>query len=174
MPWRVPLGRRDGRVSLRQNVINLPSFSINASIPDLLNSFRALGFSMEEFVALVGGHTIGTASCGLTADGSCPGLLQRVALDTGSQFAFDNSIFSNILNDRGVLYVDQSLSLSDITRPVVELFVNDKDAFNTEFERAMIKMSNIGLKTFPNGEIRRRCSAINQMSNITLINNAGD
>ncbi|CAH2073425.1 unnamed protein product [Thlaspi arvense] len=178
--WDVKSGRKDGRVSLAANVKNLPSLS--HSITVLLNNFAALGLNTEDFVALFGGHTIGTAACRFITDrifstidltidplflaqlqSSCPingSGSSRVALDTGSELVFDTSIFKNILNGRTVLKTDQILLTNPMIYRMLQDFVTFQ-RFNTIFTRAMAKMSGIGVKTELNGEIRRNCSKVN-------------
>ncbi|GMN74656.1 hypothetical protein TIFTF001_052424 [Ficus carica] len=58
-----------------------------------------------------------------------------------------------------MLWTDRS------TRTIVESFLRVRGAqslnFNVEFVRSMVKMSNIGVKTGSQAEIRRVCTAIN-------------
>ncbi|CAH2073431.1 unnamed protein product [Thlaspi arvense] len=182
--WDVKSGRKDGRVSLATNV-DLRSQA--TSIISLPNFFAAHGFNTEDFVALLGGHTIGTAACkfiierifsingsviDLTIDplflaqlqSSCPingDGSSRVALDTGSELVFDTSIFKNILNGHAVLKTDQSLfSISD---DIVKTLINltQKQRFRKAFATVMPRMSEIRVKTGVNGEIRKNCSKVN-------------
>ena len=61
--------------------------------------------------------------------------------------------------------MDQKLREDASTRNYVQRFLGIRGLqalnFNVEFERSMVKMSNIGVKTCTEGEIRRVCSAIN-------------
>ena len=61
--------------------------------------------------------------------------------------------------------MDQKLREDASTRNYVQRFLGIRGLqalnFNVEFERSMVKMSNIGVKTGTEGEIRRVCSAIN-------------
>ncbi|XP_010547659.1 PREDICTED: peroxidase 62 [Tarenaya hassleriana] len=183
--WQVPTGRRDGRVSLASNVNNLPAPSDPVAVQ--LRKFGAFGLNIRDLVALVGGHTIGTTACqffrnrlfnttGSTADPTidatflpqlqtlCPQNgdgSRRVDLDTGSANTFDTSFYNNLRTGRGILQSDQSLWNDPSTRAVVQQFLSPRGSFNAEFARSMVKMSNIGVKTGANGEIRRVCSAVN-------------
>ncbi|GAA0148266.1 peroxidase [Lithospermum erythrorhizon] len=188
--WPVPTGRRDGRVSIGSDTFtNLPGFT--DSVAEQKDLFRTKGLNTQDLVTLVGGHTIGTAACALfshrlqnfTANGGpdpsinraflaqlrrlCPqggNGLRRVALDTGSEGRFDTSFFANLRAGRGVLESDQVLWGDASTRAIVQRFLlgaRGLAAFNAEFRRSMVKMSNIGVKTGTNGEIRRVCTAIN-------------
>lgn len=135
----------------------------------------------------IGGHTIGTAACGFftnrifnttgnTADPTmdqtlvpqlqrlCPqngDASRRVDLDTGSGNTFDTSFFNNLSRGRGILQSDQILWTNPTTRPIVQEFMASRGNFNVQFARSMVKMSNIGVKTGVNGEIRRVCSVVN-------------
>ncbi|XP_065860526.1 peroxidase 71-like [Euphorbia lathyris] len=183
--WQVPTGRRDGRISLQSEANTLPGF--RTSVADQTKLFTDRGLNTQDLVALVGGHTIGTTSCALfsyrlyntTTSVSDPSInpaflpqLQtqcpqsgdggnRVALDTGSQNRFDSSFFTNLINGRGILESDQKLWTDASTRPFVQRFSTARGNFNVEFARSMVKISNIGVKTGVQGEIRRICSAIN-------------
>eukprot|EP00261_Vitis_vinifera_P003756 XP_002269172.2 PREDICTED: peroxidase N1 [Vitis vinifera] len=190
--WKVPTGRRDGRVSLASNVNNLPGPRDSVEVQK--KKFADKGLNDQDLVTLVGGHTIGTAACQAfryrlynfsttTANGAdtsmdatfvtqlqalCPAngdASRRVALDTGSSNTFDASYFTNLKNGRGVLESDQRLWTDASTKTFVQRFLGVRGLlglnFNLEFGRSMVKMSNIGVKTGTQGEIRKVCSAIN-------------
>ncbi|KAK9110652.1 hypothetical protein Sjap_018712 [Stephania japonica] len=101
------------------------------------------------------------ALCPQNGDGS-----RRVALDTGSQNTFDDSYFKNLKNGRGVLESDQKLWTDPATRTIVQRYSGTIRGlfglrFSVEFARSMVKMSNVGVKTGSQGQIRRVCTAIN-------------
>ncbi|GLT41464.1 hypothetical protein SLA2020_155260 [Shorea laevis] len=184
--WMVPTGRRDGRVSLASNV-NLPSSK--DSIDVLKQRFAAFGLNTQDLVALLGGHTIGTAACqtfsyrlyNFTSNGPDPSIdpaflpqlqslcpkngdgTRRVDIDTGSAGRFDLSFFTNLRNGRCVLESDQKLWTDASTRATIQRFFGGSPSlsFSDEFGRSMVKMGNIGIKTATNGEIRKICSAVN-------------
>ena len=61
---------------------------------------------------------------------------------------------------------DQVLWTDASTKSIVEKFMGMRGMpgstiFNVEFGKAMVKMSNIEVKTGTEGEIRTKCSAIN-------------
>ncbi|KAK7319413.1 hypothetical protein RJT34_04134 [Clitoria ternatea] len=186
--WKVPTGRRDGRVSKASDVDLLgPGSSVDAQ----KQKFKAKGLNTQDLVTLVGGHTIGTASCqafsnrlynfnGNGPDPSidpsflpqlqalCPknsGASNRVALDNGSQNKFDTSYFDNLRTGRGILLSDQALWTDDSTKTYVQRYLGINGlaglTFNEEFGKSMVKMSNIEVKTGTDGEIRKKCSAFN-------------
>ncbi|KAG8502056.1 hypothetical protein CXB51_000188 [Gossypium anomalum] len=187
--WKVPTGRRDGRVSLQSDAAKLPRFT--DSIESQKQQFARFGLNTQDLVTLVGGHTIGTAAClvfnyrlnNFTNGGPDPTInpsflpqlqslcpqngnnFRRVDLDTGSANKFDTSFFTNLKNGRGVLESDQKLWTDVSTRTFVQQFLGEKGVrklnFGKEFAKSMAKMSNIGVKTGSNSEIRRVCSAIN-------------
>lgn len=90
---------------------------------------------------------------------------RRVDLDVGSANQFDATFFRNLQNSRGILESDQKLWTDVSTKSFVQRFSGVRGLqalnFNVEFGRSMVKMSNIGVKSSTNGEIRRICSAIN-------------
>nr|CCJ34834.1 horseradish peroxidase isoenzyme HRP_5508 [Armoracia rusticana] len=179
--WQVPTGRRDGRVSVASNANNLPGPRDSVAVQQ--QKFSALGLNTRDLVVLAGGHTLGTAGCGVFRDRlfnntdpnvDQPFLTQlqtkcprngdgsvRVDLDTGSGTTFDNSYFINLSRGRGVLESDHVLWTDPATRPIVQQLMSSSGNFNAEFARSMVKMSNIGVVTGTNGEIRKVCSAIN-------------
>lgn len=139
----------------------------------------------------IGGHTIGTTACqffsnrlfNFTGNGPdpsidpsfvsqlqalCPqnsGATNRVALDNGSPNKFDTSYFDNLRKGRGILPSDQALWSDASTKTFVQRYLGIRGllglTFNVEFANSMVKMSNIGVKTGADGEIRKICSAFN-------------
>uniref|UniRef100_A0A2P2IRQ6 peroxidase n=1 Tax=Rhizophora mucronata TaxID=61149 RepID=A0A2P2IRQ6_RHIMU len=168
---------------------NLPAF--NDSVQVQKHKFSALGLDTQDLVTLVGGHTVGTTACqffsyrlyNFTATGADPSIdpsfvsqlqalcpqngdgTKRVALDTGSQNSFDTNFFTNLRKGRGILESDQKLWTDNTTRTFVQRYLGISGllglTFSVEFGRSMVKMSNIGVKTGTDGEIRKVCSAIN-------------
>ncbi|KAJ9687120.1 hypothetical protein PVL29_015826 [Vitis rotundifolia] len=164
--WKMPTGRRDGRVSLASDVNNLPGPRDSVEVQK--QKFADKGLNDQDLVTLVGGHTIGTSACQAfryrlhnfsttTANGADPSMdatfvthlqalcpangdaSRRIALDTGSSDTFDASFFTNLKNGHGILESDQKVrGLRGLN-------------FNVEFGRSMVKMSNIGVKTGTEG-----------------------
>ncbi|XP_062077175.1 cationic peroxidase 2-like [Humulus lupulus] len=185
--WQVPTGRRDGRVSLASATNNLPGPS--ESIASQTSKFKAKGLNTQDLVTLVGGHTIGTTSCLFvtgrlynfpsSSNGADPAIdptflpqlralcpqngdsSKRLDLDNGSGSSFDTSYFTNLSKGRGILASDQLLWNDTSTKVFVQRYLQSVSSFNLEFAKAMVKMSNIGVKTGTQGEIRKVCTAIN-------------
>ncbi|KAL6175985.1 hypothetical protein ACLB2K_052621 [Fragaria x ananassa] len=189
--WKVPTGRFDGRVSLASETNNLPGFreSIDAqkskfqalglNTQDLVTLVggHTIGTSACQFFRyrLYNFTTTGNGA-DPTIDASflpqlralCPqggDATKRVDLDTGSGTQLDAAFFKNLQNGRGILESDQKLWTDASTKSFVQRYSGVRGLqalnFNVEFGRSMVKMSNIGVKSARNGEIRRICSAIN-------------
>ncbi|KAH1215812.1 hypothetical protein AAZX31_13G054900 [Glycine max] len=174
------LGRRDGRTSLASAVPDhLPTPAM--PISQITQIFTHRGFSIEEFVALSGAHTVGFSHCSqfvtnLSNSSYNPRYaqgLQKACADyktnpTLSVFndimtpnKFDNAYFQNLPKGLGVLKSDHGLYSDPTTRPFVETFAKDQNRFFQVFARAMQKLSLLNVQTGRKGEIRRRCDQIN-------------
>ncbi|XAR53265.1 Peroxidase [Bertholletia excelsa] len=99
--------------------------------------------------------------CPKDGDGS-----KRVALDIGSQLKFDASFFKNVRDGNGILESDQRLWGDSSTRTIVQNYAGNIKGllglrFDIEFQKAMVKMSSIEVKTGVQGEIRKICSKFN-------------
>ncbi|PPS07489.1 hypothetical protein GOBAR_AA13140 [Gossypium barbadense] len=187
--WDVPTGRRDGKVSLASDADNLPAFT--DSIEELKRKFAAFGLNARDLVTLVKAHTIGTTACeffsyrlfnfSATGNGAYPSINPDfvfqlrtlcpsngdVALDTETVDSLNASFFHNLRKGRGILASDQMLWTDGCTRSIVESYLGVRGLpslkFNVQFGKSMVKMSNIEVKTGTNGEIRKICSAINEV-----------
>jgi len=189
--WSVPLGRRDGRISLASGANALPSPADPVSVQR--QKFADQGLSDHDLVTLVGAHTIGQTDCqffsyrlfNFTATGNAdPTISQaflpqlralcppggdpgrRVALDKDSPGAFDVSFFKNVRDGSAVLESDQRLWSDAATQAAVQRYAGNVRGllglrFAYEFPRAMVRMSSVAVKTGGQGEVRRRCSRIN-------------
>ncbi|ONK72002.1 uncharacterized protein A4U43_C04F14630 [Asparagus officinalis] len=184
--YKVQMGRRDGKVSLASNV-DLPNPTI--PVDQSITAFQKKGLSVTDMVLLLGGHTVGIAHCSLFSDrlynfngtGSpdpamdsglvsalklrCPQKSKvdnTVNLDQNSQSSntVDNSFYKQILMNRGILKIDQSIALDNKTRDIVSSIANAFN-FTSQFSNAMIKMGAIQVLTGANGEIRKSCKAVN-------------
>jgi peroxidase len=178
--WRVPAGRRDGRVSIAQEALdNLPPATFNST--QLIANFAAKGLSVQQMVDLSGSHTLGVTHCDQLQDRIFTPVdptmpkdllkkLQKVCtsiniqtplvMDQYSPSTFDTKYFQNIKEGRGLLTSDQTLFRNPATRPYV-LANLKQSAFNKRFASAMVAMTNIQPKTGKQGEIRKLCQFVN-------------
>nr|AHL39114.1 class III peroxidase [Populus trichocarpa] len=184
--YPVQTGRRDGRVSSAQNV-KLPSPSI--PIPQAIAAFNSKRLSTIDMVYLLGGHSVGVAHCGLfqnrlydfkntghpdptmnttllkTLQTLCPqnsGSTNSANLDQDplKSSSVDKSYYEQIRLGNGILEVDQQLALDSNTRFSVARIAESND-FSFQFGRAMIKLGAVDVKIGKDGEIRKRCAAVN-------------
>ncbi|KAE9604463.1 hypothetical protein Lal_00031912 [Lupinus albus] len=189
--WSVGTGRRDGRVSLSSEASNMPSPLDTVSIQRLKFADKGLDdhdlvtllgahtigqtecrfFSYRLYNFTTTGNsdpTINQASlsqlqtlCPKNGNG-----LTKVPLDKDSPAKFDVSFFKNVRDGNGVLESDQRLWGDSATRSVVQSYAGIIRGllgyrFDQEFPKAMIKLSNIEVKTGTQGEIRKICSKFN-------------
>ncbi|KAL0412874.1 UNVERIFIED_CONTAM: Peroxidase 5 [Sesamum radiatum] len=137
--YMVPSGRRDGRISLEDDVTaNLPPPSFNAA--QLEQNFARKGLSTEEMVTLSGAHSIGVSHCSSFSnrlysfnsthpqdpslepnlarelrkscprpDGAAGNSDPVVALDFATPNRLDNRYYLNLKSGRGLLTSDQTL-----------------------------------------------------------------
>ncbi|KAI9200444.1 hypothetical protein LWI28_008047 [Acer negundo] len=181
--WDVPKGRKDGRISQAIDTRQLPAPTFNIS--QLKQSFSQRGLSMEDLVALSGGHTLGFSHCSsfqnrihkfnATHDidpsmnpsfaaslrSVCPANNKAknagATLDS-STATFDNAYYKLLLQGKSVFSSDQALLTAPKTKNLVSKFAASQKAFEKAFVQSMIKMSSIS----GNGqEIRLDCKVVN-------------
>ncbi|XP_059645158.1 peroxidase 31-like [Cornus florida] len=186
--YNVKLGRRDGLISKASHVegnIPMPTMSMT----QLIQIFASRNFSVQEMVALSGAHTIGFSHCsefskniynfskksqydpsynpryaqGLRS--ACADYQKNSSVsvfnDVMTPNKFDNVYYQNLGKGLGVLSSDHALYLDPRTRPYVEMYAGNQNAFFEAFRRTIEKLSVYGVKTGRRGEIRRRCDAFN-------------
>ncbi|CBI20060.3 unnamed protein product, partial [Vitis vinifera] len=148
--WKVPIGWRDGRVSLASETANFPAS--RDSIELQKQKFTDKGLNDQDLVALVCDHTIGTSACQFFSDklynfntttgngvdffiepaffphlqAFCPkknDANRHVALDTSSPNTFNASFFKNLKNGRGILESDKKLWTNDFTKSYMQRFL---------------------------------------------------
>ncbi|XP_074364739.1 peroxidase 44-like [Apium graveolens] len=173
----IPTGRRDGLVSSASEV-NLPGPSLSFS--QALQSFSAKGLSLDDMVTLLGAHTVGVAHCiffqarlqrpDRTMDPALVAKLSKVCgsgsnptafLDQNTSLLFDNQYYNQVLLNRGVLNIDQQLSLHNSSASMVLNFARNGAAFQQSFANAMVKMGSIQVLVGTDGEIRHNCRVFN-------------
>ncbi|XP_026435094.1 peroxidase 5-like [Papaver somniferum] len=141
--YQVASGRRDGRISLENEVAtNLPSQFFNAT--QLISNFKSKNLTAEDLVILTGAHSIGVAHCEAfinrlynysAASGTDPTLdpvyaarLKRkcpsnttnssstVALDSLTPKLLDNMFYVGLMKNLGLLSSDQALLTEEFLR----------------------------------------------------------
>ncbi|KAG0457107.1 hypothetical protein HPP92_022264 [Vanilla planifolia] len=188
IPYAVPSGRRDGRVSIAfETFTNLPGPNFNLS--QLTQSFANKAFSQEEMVTLSGAHSIGRAHCGTFSNrlynfsaisAQDPSLepflamqlMQQcplgnndssfvVQMDPRSPYTLDTSYYYNIAANRALFVSDQALMADSATANQVMRNAFDNDAWRSDFSQAMLKLGQLGVLTGTEGEIRLNCRVVN-------------
>lgn len=186
--YDVPSGRRDGRVSIGDEVLdNLPRPSLSAD--DLISNFERKGLSADEMVTLSGAHSIGVSHCGafsnrlysfsdtVTQDPSLdssyaetlktqcppppPTSDPTVSLEPSTPIRLDSKYYEGLINHRGLLTSDQTLYTSQSTRGMVQSNANNGASWADKFALAMRRMGSIEVLTGSDGEIRKQCSFVN-------------
>ncbi|KAL7584844.1 peroxidase 64 [Lactuca sativa] len=180
--WDVPKGRKDGRVSKATETRQLPGPTFNIS--QLQQSFAQRGLSIDDLVALSGGHTLGFSHCSsfqnrihnfaakqsvdptlqssfaASLKSVCPA--QNTPKNAGANLdstptTFDNRYYKLLLQGKSIFSSDQSLVTMANSRTLVSKFASSKQEFEKAFVKSMIKMSSI------NGgqEVRLDCRVVN-------------
>ncbi|GKV23281.1 hypothetical protein SLEP1_g33029 [Rubroshorea leprosula] len=188
--YAVPAGRRDGRVSIEEEVPqNLPPPSFNAE--QLAQNFARKGMSVDEMVTLSGAHSIGVSHCSSFSQRlysfnathpQDPSLDPRyaaflktkcpppntgasgdptAALDIATPNRLDNKYYTELKNNRGLLTSDQTLMNSPSTTGMVVNNARQGALWANKFARAMVHMGSLDVLTGTEGEIRRHCSFVN-------------
>ncbi|KAG2699411.1 hypothetical protein I3843_07G191000 [Carya illinoinensis] len=185
--YTVELGRRDGRISTIggvQNHLPHPDFNL-----DQLNAmFSSHGLTQTDVIALSGAHTVGFSHCSrfskriyrfspqnridptlnlayaLQLRQMCPLKVDpRIAInmDPTTPQTFDNAYYGNLQQGKGLFNSDQVLFTDTRSRPTVNLFASNNEAFKQAFASAITKLGRVGVKTGNQGEIRRDCTRVN-------------
>ncbi|PIN20022.1 Peroxidase [Handroanthus impetiginosus] len=181
--YDIPKGRKDGRRSKIEDTINLPSPTLNSS--ELIRMFGQRGFTAQEMVALSGGHTLGVARCSSfksrlsnfdsthDVDPSLDTQFARTLAKTCSagdnteqpfdltRNTFDNNYYYALQRKAGVLFSDQTLFASPMTRGIVNAYAMNQAMFFFDFQQAMVKMGVMDVKEGSKGEVRNNCRVVN-------------
>ncbi|XVE69686.1 hypothetical protein DITRI_Ditri10aG0010900 [Diplodiscus trichospermus] len=166
--WKVPKGRKDGRISLATETRQLPAPTFNIS--QLQQNFAQRGLSLKDLVALSGGHTLGFAHCSSfqnrihnfnvtldvdpTMNPSFAARLRSVcpahnkAKNAGSpldssNLIFDNAYYKLLLQGKSIFSSDQALLTTPKTKALASKFASSQKAFEEAFVKSMIKMSSL-------------------------------
>lgn len=178
----VSLGRRDGTTaSSATAAAELPP--AETQFNGFLQVFLNKGMSLEESVAILGGgHTLGVGHCGSIVNRLYPqrdrnlGIVfynvlrlrcppryspTTVVPNDLTFLTFDTQYFAKALAGRGPFRVDGDVAANPQTRPILQLFSSNPNAFFQAFSSAFLKLSLTGLLTGNQGEIRRNCRFVN-------------
>ncbi|KAI4339949.1 hypothetical protein MLD38_024831 [Melastoma candidum] len=179
--WEVPKGRKDGTISKASDTRQLPAPIFNNS--QLQQSFSQRGLSIDDLVALSGGHTLGFAHCssfqnrihnfnathdvdpsldptfGTALQKTCP--MHNKVKNAGSTLdptttKFDNRYYKMILQGRSIFSSDQALLDNPRTKMLVAKFAKSRKHFRKAFAQSMIKMSSLS----GGEEIRLNCRLV--------------
>ncbi|KAF5762455.1 putative peroxidase [Helianthus annuus] len=179
--WDVPKGRKDGRTSLASETLQLPFPTFNIS--QLQKSFAQRGLSLDDLVALSGGHTLGFSHCSSfksrihnfnsvtdvdpSLNPSFAASLKKIcpvknAKNAGvpmdpSSTSFDNKYYKLIFQKKVLFSSDKALLDLPKTRNLAAKFAGSKYAFTNAFVNSMIKMSSIT----GGQEVRKNCRVVN-------------
>ncbi|XAR64217.1 Peroxidase [Bertholletia excelsa] len=180
--WNVPKGRKDGIISKAIDSRQLPAPTFNIS--QLQQSFAQGGLSLEDLVALSGGHTVGFAHCSSfqnrihnfnnqtdvdpSMQPAFASSLRRVCpvhnkvrnagatLDSTAT-TFDNMYYKLLLQGRSIFTSDQALLTNPKSKALVTKFASSQEEFEKAFVKSMIKMSSLA----GGQEIRLNCRVVN-------------
>ncbi|KAG5512777.1 hypothetical protein RHGRI_038824 [Rhododendron griersonianum] len=170
-------GRRDVTLSFSGVATN--------DLPKTVAYFALRGFNERETVSLLGAHSIGTVHCGSflnllrsrcynnhTSPSPSPSSssagdlvsppspqMAGVEMDyEGKGSCFGTLYYHSLLQGRGILYVDQQLTVGEETEAWVRAYGSDASLFRQDFAKAMMKLSNLGVLIAPVGQVRISCS----------------
>ncbi|CAK7355699.1 unnamed protein product [Dovyalis caffra] len=185
--YAVPAGRRDGRVSIADEVAqNLPPPFFNAQ--QIIDNFARKGMSVDEMVTLSGAHSIGVSHCS-SFDGrlynfnetqasdpsmdpryvaflntKCPppseNIDPTVALDSTPN-RLDNKYYLELKNHRGLLTSDQTQMSNPSTQRMVLNYARHGATWAAKYAKAMVHMGSLDVLTGKHGEIRRQRCIVN-------------
>ncbi|XP_009594699.1 peroxidase 64-like [Nicotiana tomentosiformis] len=166
--WDVPKGRKDGRISKATETRQIPSPTFNIS--QLQQNFAQRGLSLDDLVALSGGHTLGFSHCSSfqnrihkfdkshdidpTLQTSFAATLQNVcpmhnkvknagATMDSTTTLFDNAYYKILMNGKSLFSSDESLLTTIRAKKLVSKYASSQDEFFKAFANSMIKMSSI-------------------------------
>ncbi|KAH0717038.1 hypothetical protein KY290_013591 [Solanum tuberosum] len=157
----IPLktGRRDGRRS-RADILEQHLPSHNESISVVLERFANIGINTPGAVALLVDPQLNPEHIPRILK-KCPysipdtKAMQYVRNDRGTPLKLDNNYYRYILDNKGLMLVDQQLAVDKRTRLYVKKLAKSQDYFK-EFARAITVLSENNPLTGTKGEIRKQ------------------
>lgn len=182
----IPLGRKDSTTSsIRRADEELPSAALGSD--GALRLFADKGMTIEESVAIMGGHTLGTGHCinivhrlydskdrvqheemewgfeallRLKCPTQVPLTNDTFVVNDLTTLVFDNQYYRNVVGGRGLFTVDAAIASDPRTAPIVRRFAADQAYFFRAFSSAFVKLSSAVVPA-TDGQIRRRCNRVN-------------
>ncbi|KAJ6906002.1 LOW QUALITY PROTEIN: hypothetical protein NC652_023682 [Populus alba x Populus x berolinensis] len=184
--YPLSFGRRDG-LTASEKAANEQLPSPIEPLENITAKFTSKGLDMKDVAVLSGAHTIGFAQCftfkrrlfdfkgsgkpdptlessALTnLQGMCPNKdasnSNLAPLDYASTYRFDNAYYVNLVNGTGLLESDQALMGDPRTAALVTVYSSNSYLFSADFASSMTKLSNLGILTGSNGQIRKKCGS---------------
>ncbi|GAB2298911.1 hypothetical protein Dimus_032988 [Dionaea muscipula] len=181
---QIPLGRKDSNTSSRLLADALLP-SPRTRIDQFLHIFTTKAMKLEESVAILGAHTLGTGHCINIVDRlynpdpldrmdfkyefylrlQCPTETPLTNLTSVPNDAtptlFDNQYYWGITFGKGLFGIDSYLSTDPRTAPIVARFRLDPAYFFQTFSSAFVKLSSANVLTGSSGEVRLNCNQVN-------------
>ncbi|KAJ6345885.1 hypothetical protein OIU78_008533 [Salix suchowensis] len=186
--YPLSFGRKDG-FTASEKAANEQLPSPIEPLENITAKFTSKGLDMKDVVVLSGAHTIGFAQCFTfkrrlfdfkgtgkpdptlessalaNLQGMCPNKdasnRNLAPLDSASTYRFDNAYYVNLVNGTGLLESDQALMRDPKTSAIVTAYSSNSYLFSADFASSMTKLSNLGILTGSNGQIRNKCGSVN-------------
>ncbi|KZV56100.1 Peroxidase 48-like [Dorcoceras hygrometricum] len=79
----------------------------------------------------------------------------------GPRKSFGVLYYRSLLQGKGLLFVDQQLTSGEETETWVRAYASDVTLFQRDFGLTMIKLSDLGVRTSPMGQVRLNCRKVN-------------
>ncbi|KAI5076115.1 hypothetical protein GOP47_0008180 [Adiantum capillus-veneris] len=187
-PW-IPIltGRKDSIVAASNQTVMASVPVATLGFSELKRLFASKGLSVKDLVALSGAHTIGQTHCGLAVSQLTPTMSRdlspafganlsqiclayhpaarkshlTVHLDSLTPDSFDNAYFKNVLKKQAIFHSDAALLDDNEGLSYVRSFALSQAQFFKQFHLSFLKMSQIGVLTNVEGEVRMSCGLAN-------------
>lgn len=91
-----------------------------------------------------------------------PNAVEYARNDLQTPMTLDNMYYKNIMNNKGLLLVDQQLISSPVTSSFVQNMAVDNDYFLGQFSKALLTLSENNPLSGDAGEVRRDCRFVNK------------
>lgn len=90
-----------------------------------------------------------------------PNAVEYSRNDLQTPMILDNMYYKNIMNNMGLLVVDQQLLSNPTTSPYVKKMADDNDYFHDQFAKALLILSENNPISEEEGEVRKDCRFVN-------------